>query len=106
MAQKDKKWTKVGSKWNCKVGAYIITYCVKWLLTKHLKELHGLVAEKAKHGRPSTFEGVPQHQDHAKMNVCILGNGMVMQRRNDQKVTSRVHAKAHREWDKLVIVAK
>jgi hypothetical protein len=58
-----------------------------------LKEVHGLVVEKAKLGRPSTSKGGPQHQDHAKMNACILGNAMAMQRWNDQKVTSRACAK-------------
>jgi hypothetical protein len=46
MARKNKEWTQVGSKWKCKVGTCIITYCAKWLLTKHLKEVHGVVAEK------------------------------------------------------------
>jgi hypothetical protein len=64
---------KVGSKWKCKVGTCIIAYCAKWLLTKHLKEVHGLVAEKAKPRRPSTFAKGPRHQDHAKMNARILG---------------------------------
>jgi hypothetical protein len=64
------------------------------LLTKHLKEVHGLVAKKAKPKRPSIFEGSPQHQDHAKMNVRILTDAMAVQRRNDQKVTSLAHAKA------------
>jgi len=100
------EWTKVGLKWKCKVGTWIITYCAKWLLTKHLKEVHGLVVEKAKHGRLSTSKGGPQHQDHAKTNVCILGNAMAMPRRNDQKVASRVHAKTQQEWDKLVTIAK
>jgi hypothetical protein len=77
MAQKDKEWMKVWLKWKCEVGIYIIAYCAKWLLTKHLKEMHGLVTEKAKLGRPSTSERSPRH---AKMNVCILGNAMVMQR--------------------------
>jgi len=80
LARKDKEWTKVWSKWKCKVGTYIIAYYAKWLLTKHLKEVHGLVAEKAKPGRPSTFAIGPRHQDHAKMNVRILGNAMAMQR--------------------------
>jgi len=31
---------------------------------------------------------------------------MVVQRQNDQKVINRVRAKAQREWDKFVIVAK
>jgi hypothetical protein len=31
------------------------------LLTKHLKEVHGLVAEKAKLRRLSTFTGGPRH---------------------------------------------
>jgi hypothetical protein len=48
------------------------------LLTKHLKEVHGLVAKKAKPGRPSTSEGSPRHQDHAKMNARILGNAMAV----------------------------
>jgi hypothetical protein len=59
LARKDKKWTKVRLKWKCKVGTCTIAYCVKWLLTQHLKEVHGLVAEKAKHGRPSTIAGGP-----------------------------------------------
>jgi len=55
LAQKYKEWTKVGSKWKCKVGNCTVAYCAKWLLTKHLKEVHGLVAEKSKPGRPSTI---------------------------------------------------
>jgi hypothetical protein len=97
---------KLGLKWKCKVGICIVAYCAKWLLTKHLKKVHDLVAKKAKPRRPSTFEKNPRHQDHAKMNARILGNAMVMQRQNDQKVVSHVHAKAQCEWDKLAIVAK
>ncbi len=41
------------SEWKCKVGTCIVTYYAKWLLTKHLKEMHGLVAKNAKPGRPS-----------------------------------------------------
>jgi hypothetical protein len=74
MARKDKEWMKVGSKQKCKVGNYIVTYFAKWLLTKHLKEVHGLVVEKAKPRRLSTFERSPRHQNHAKMNIHILGN--------------------------------
>jgi hypothetical protein len=106
LAQKDKEWTHVGSKWRCKVGTCTIAYCAKWLLTKHLKEVHGLVVEKAKPGRLSTVAGGPRHQDHAKMNARILGNAMAVQRRNDQKVASRTRAKAQREWKNLVAVAK
>jgi hypothetical protein len=51
------------------------------------------MVEKAKLGRPSTSEGGPQHQDHAKMNIHILGNAMVVQKRNDQKVGSYARAK-------------
>jgi hypothetical protein len=105
LAQKDIKWTHVGSKWKCKVGTCTIAYCAKWLLTKHLKEVHGLVAEKAKPGR-STVVGGPRHQDHAKMNARTLGNAMAMQRRNDQKVASYARAKAQGEWKNMVIVAK
>jgi hypothetical protein len=97
LAWKDKEWAKVGSKWKCKVSTCIIAYCAKWLLTKHLAQVHGLVVEKSKPGRPSTSTGGPQHQDHAKMNARILGDAMAVQRRNDQKVTSRAHAKAERE---------
>jgi hypothetical protein len=106
LARKDKEWTHVGSKWRCKVSTCTIAYCAKWLLTKHLKEVHGLVAEKAKPGRPSTTAGGPRHQDHAKMNARILGNAMAVQRRNDQKVSSRAHAKAQHEWKNLVAIAK
>jgi hypothetical protein len=66
--------------------------------------VHGLVAEKSKPGRPSTFTGGPRHQDHAKMNARILGNVMTVQRRNDQKVASRARAKAEGEWNHLVAV--
>jgi hypothetical protein len=94
MARKDKEWMKVGSKWKYKVDTCIVTYSTKWLLTKHLKEVHGLMAKKDKPRRPSTFKRGLQHQDHAKMNVRILRNAMAVQRPNDQKVTSRTHAKA------------
>ncbi len=50
---------QVGSKWKCKVGTCIIACSAKWLLTKHLKEVHGLMAENAKPGKPATFEGGP-----------------------------------------------
>jgi hypothetical protein len=58
---KDKEWTKVKSKWKCKVGTCIVAYCAKWLLTKHLKEMHGLVAEKAKPRKLSNSKGGPRH---------------------------------------------
>ncbi len=64
------------------------------------------MAKKAKLGRPSTSAGGLRHQDHAKMNARILGNAMAVQRRNDQKVASRTRAKALREWNHLVAVAK
>jgi hypothetical protein len=80
LAWKDKEWTKVGSKWKCKVGTCTVAYCAKWLLTKHLKEVHGLVAEKSKPRRLLTSAGGPRHQDHAKMNTRILGNAMAVQR--------------------------
>ncbi len=64
------------------------------------------MTEKAKPGRPSTTTGGPRHQDHAKMNARILGNVMVVQRRNDLKVASRARAKAQREWKNLVAVTK
>jgi len=47
MVQKDKEWMKVGLKWKCKIGTYIVTHFTKWLLTKNLKKVHGLVAKKA-----------------------------------------------------------
>ncbi len=75
-------------------------------MTKHLKEVHDLVVEKAKPERPSISERNPRHQDHAKMNACILGNVMAVQRQNDQKVTSCTYAKAQRKWDKLVTIAE
>jgi hypothetical protein len=106
LAQKDKEWTKVGSKWKCKVGNCTVAYYAKWLLTKHLKEVHGLVAEKSKPRRPSTVGGGLQHQNHAKINARILGNAMAVQRRNDQKVASRARAKAEHNWNHLVAVAK
>ncbi len=40
------------------------------------------------------------------MNARILGNAMVMQRRNDQKVVSHARAKGEHEWNHLVTVAK
>jgi hypothetical protein len=39
------------------------------------------MAKKPKHERPSTFEKFEkglQHQNHAKMNIHILGNAMAM----------------------------
>jgi hypothetical protein len=40
------------------------------------------------------------------MNARNLGNAMVVQRRNDQKVASLARAKAEHEWNHLVAVAK
>ncbi len=93
MARKDKEWMKVGSKWKCKVGTCIVAYYAKWLLTKHLKEVHGLVGKKAKLRKPSTFEEGPRHQDHVKINVRILGDVMAVQRKNDQKVANYAYVK-------------
>ncbi len=64
------------------------------------------MAEKSKPRRLSIVAGGPRHQDHAKMNVRILGNAMAVQRRNDQKVTSCARAKAEHEWNHLVTLAK
>ncbi len=97
---------KVGSKWKCKVGTPIIADFAKWLLIKHLKEVHGLVPEKAKPRTPSIFERGFWHQDHAKMNVYILGDAMVVQRQNDEKVINYVCAKTKCEWDKMVVVVE
>jgi hypothetical protein len=69
----------LGQNENVKL-AHTFTYFAKWLSTKHLKEVHGLMAEKAKPRRFSTFEKSLLHQDHAKMNTCILGNAMAMQK--------------------------
>ncbi len=91
---------KVGSKWKCKISICIIAYSTKWLLTKHLKEVHGLIIEKAKHGKPLTSKGSPQHEDHAKMNARILGDAMVMQRRNDLMLMPKPNMSG------LIIVAK
>jgi hypothetical protein len=64
------------------------------VVNKHLKDVHGLMVEKAKHERPSISEKGPRHQDHVKMNVHILGDAMVVWRQNDQKVGSHAHVKA------------
>jgi hypothetical protein len=106
LARKDKEWTKVGSKWKCKVHNCTVVYCAKWLLTQHLKEVHGLVTEKSKPGRPSTAAGGPWHQDHGKMNARIMGDAMAVQKQNDQKAASRARAKAEREWNHLMTLAK
>jgi len=68
--------------------------------------VHGLMTKKAKPRRLSTSERGLRCQDHAKMNVPILGNPMAMQRWNDQEVVSYAQAKAQRKWDKLIIVAE
>jgi hypothetical protein len=52
------------------------------------------MVKKAKPRKPSTYEGSPQHQNHAKMNTRILGNAMVMEKQNDQKVVNCTYAKA------------
>jgi len=40
------------------------------------------------------------------MNTRTLGDAMVMQMQNDQKITSYAYAKAQCEWNKLVIVVE
>ncbi len=52
------------------------------------------------------MQGVLDIKTMPKMNARILGNAMAMQRRNDQKVASRAHAKTLREWNHLVVVTK
>jgi hypothetical protein len=59
MVWKVTKWMKVGLKWKCKVDTCIIAYSAKWLLTKHLKDVHGLMAEKAKPRKLSIFKRSP-----------------------------------------------
>jgi hypothetical protein len=76
------------------------------VVTKHLKEVHGLVVEKVKFKRLPTSKGGPWYQNHAKMNVCILGDAMAMQRWIDQKVVIHIRVKTQREWDELIIVAQ
>jgi hypothetical protein len=76
------------------------------VVNQTFEEVHGLVMEMAKPWRPLIFERDPCHQHHDKMNVCILGNAMAVQRRNDQKVVNCTRAKTQHKWDKLVIVAK
>jgi hypothetical protein len=49
----------LGLKWKFKIGICIVAYCTKWLLTKHLNEVHGLVAEKAKPQKFSTSRRGP-----------------------------------------------
>jgi hypothetical protein len=51
------------------------------------------MAKNAKLEKFSIFERGPRHQDHAKMNVCILRDAMAMQMHNDKKVTSCTCAK-------------
>ncbi len=71
LARKDKEWMHVGSKWRCKVGTCTIAYCAKWLLTKHLEEMHGLVAKKAKPGRSSTSRPCQDECSHlGKCDGC------------------------------------
>jgi len=53
IVRKDKESNKDKSKWQHKINNCTITCAIKWLLSKHLKEVHGLVAEKAKFARPS-----------------------------------------------------
>ncbi len=64
------------------------------------------MAKKVKPRRPAIFKRGLQHQTHVKMNICILGDAMVVQRQNDQMVVSRACAKAQCEWDELVIIAQ
>jgi hypothetical protein len=64
------------------------------LLTNHLKEVHGLMAKKAKPRRLSISKGDHWHQNHAKMDIHILGDAMAVRRQNDQKVVSCFCAKA------------
>jgi peroxiredoxin family protein len=81
-----------------------LSHIVPNVVHQTFEGVHGLVIEKAKPKRPSISKENPQQQNHVKMNTCILGNAMTVQRQNDQKVASR--AKAQPKWDKLVIVTK
>ncbi len=36
-AMEDNEWVHEGSKWCCKVDAYISSYVAKWMIYKHLE---------------------------------------------------------------------
>jgi hypothetical protein len=56
------------------------------------------MVEKVKPMRLSSFERGLWYQNHAKMNAHILGNAMVVQRQNDQKVASRCNMTNGERW--------
>jgi len=70
------------------------------------KEVHGLLAKKAKLEMPLTCKRSPWHQGHVEINVRILKDAIAVWRQNHQKVASCAHAKTQHKWDKLVIVTK
>ncbi len=65
--------------------------------------MHGLVVEKAKPKRLSTFERGLWHQYHINMNIRILVDAKVVKKQNDQKVVN--HAlKSHNQIELLQIL--
>jgi hypothetical protein len=73
----------------------------KWLLRQHLDNKDGLRMELGKFGRPSIHVGGPRQQNHHAMNVQILSNSHVRQKRNEKKAFDRVKKKAELEWDEF-----
>ncbi len=100
-AMEDVDWVHERSKWKCKINGCTNAYATKWLLHQHLDNKHGLRMELGKFGRPSTHVGGPTQQNHHAMNVQILSNSHVKQKRNQQKVFDRVKKKAKLKWDEL-----
>jgi len=73
----------------------------KWLFRQHLDNKHGLHMELGKFSCPFTCVGGPRQQNHHAMNVRILNNPHVRQKRNEKKALDRVKKKAKLEWDEL-----
>lgn len=79
----------VGLKWMSKFGTCSIAYAMKWLFTQHFKKMHNLEIKKAKSNSPLIHERGSCHQDHVRMNTCILSDAHAIQSQNDQKVVAQ-----------------
>ncbi len=100
--QKDLDWAKVGLKCMSKFGICSIAYAMKWLFTQHFKKVH----KKAKINSPLIHERGSCHEDHVRMNTCILSDAHAIQSKNDQKVVAQAYMKAHVKWDHFQSLVK
>jgi hypothetical protein len=86
----DSEWAHKGSRWCCKVDACTSFYVFKWCYVNIWSKHTPFKCKPKDHGVHLLFLGGPRQQDHGSMNVHILSNSHVRQKRNEKKAFDRM----------------